>query len=217
MHQIQKYIMKVLTYQATARFSELRPPRTDSNLFSYHLKALVKEGLLEKAQPGGYRLTPQGLFLVDRVSGEKFEPRLQPKLITMTVVEDESGRIGLQERQKQPFIGRWTLPSGKVHLGESLAESAERELCEKAGLEHTVVRHVGDSYIHAYQGEVLVSSVLAHVFTARVRAIPAGSSLRFVPPAEVARYPLLPGVGALIETTCRHSGGRFFLELTDRR
>lgn len=216
MHQIKRYIIKYLTNQAVARFSELRPPRTDSNLFSYHLKALLTEGLIEKCA-GGYTLTPAGLFLVDRISVERTGPRLQPKILTMTVLQDGAGRVGLLERAKQPFIGGWTLPSGKLHLEESLGEAAGRELCEKTGLEGVTLRHAGDMYIHAYIGDVLVSSVLAHVFHGRLEGELAEGRLHFASPDEAAALPLLPGVGQAIEKTLLMGEERFFSEVISRR
>ena len=42
-HHIQKHILDVLMYTAVARFRDLRPPRTDTNLFTYHLNVLYLE------------------------------------------------------------------------------------------------------------------------------------------------------------------------------
>jgi 8-oxo-dGTP pyrophosphatase MutT (NUDIX family) len=44
--------------------------------------------------------------------------------------------------------------------------AAKRELEEKAGATISTVHHVGDCYIHATIKGQLVSSVLAHIFTA---------------------------------------------------
>ena len=47
-HHIQKYIIDVLMFHEMARFRDLRPPKVDTNLFTYHLNALVKSGMIEK-------------------------------------------------------------------------------------------------------------------------------------------------------------------------
>jgi ADP-ribose pyrophosphatase YjhB (NUDIX family) len=166
MHHIQKHILRTLMYTKWARFRDMRPPRVDSNAYSYHLKALQKEGYVERGEKG-YCLTPAGLFYVDRVSMTNLEPRQQPKIITMTVLKNTKGNVLLYSKLRQPFIGSWVLPFGKVHLtNESLDMAAKRELEEKAGATISSVHHVGDCYIHATIKSQLVSSVLAHIFTA---------------------------------------------------
>lgn len=153
-------------YTKWARFRDMRPPKVDSNAYSYHLKTLQKEGFVDKGTDG-YCLTPAGLFYVDRVSMTNLEPRQQPKIITMTVLRNVQGEVLLYSKLRQPFIASWVLPFGKVHLtNESLEMAAQRELEEKAGASIAHVYHVGDCYIHARVKGQLVSSVLAHIFTA---------------------------------------------------
>ena len=217
MHHIQKHILKVLTYQAQARFSELRPPRTDTNLFSYHLKSLLRSGLVSKGERS-YSLSATGLLYVDRISSERFEQRAQAKIITATIFRDEAGRVALVKRNKQPFIDSWGLPSGKIHLGETVAEGARREALEKTGLRTEVpLQHIGDGYIHSYVENQLVSSVLVHVFEGGV--VPSeecASEVKWVAWPE-ASCPLLPGTAALIEKALTCDGQRFFIELVERR
>ncbi|MBN1886205.1 MAG: NUDIX hydrolase [Candidatus Krumholzibacteriota bacterium] len=50
------------------------------------------------------------------------------------IVRDESGRILLVRRNREPRAGMWSLPGGFVEHGESPAEAAERELEEETGL-----------------------------------------------------------------------------------
>lgn len=168
MHHIQKNILRTLMYTKFARFRDMRPPKVDSNAYSYHLKRLQKDGYVEK-NDAGYCLTPAGLFYVDRVSMTNLEFRQQPKIITMTVLKNQNGEVLLYSKLRQPFISSWVLPFGKVHLtNESLEMAAKRELEEKAGATISVVQHVGDCYIHATIKGQLVSSVLAHIFTATI-------------------------------------------------
>ena len=42
--------------------------------------------------------------------------------------------VVLIKRRDHPNIGRWALPGGFIEMGETLAQSAARELCEETGL-----------------------------------------------------------------------------------
>jgi ADP-ribose pyrophosphatase YjhB (NUDIX family) len=45
------------------------------------------------------------------------------------------GAVLLVRRGKPPEAGRWTIPGGRVEVGETLAEAVERELLEETGLD----------------------------------------------------------------------------------
>lgn len=165
-HHIQKHIIDVLMYTKVARFRDLRPPKIDTNLFTYHLKGLVKSGIVEKTAEG-YTLSTAGLSYVDRVSTEKKTIRTQPKIISMLVIQNSDGDILLQRRTKQPYIDTWTLPYGKLHVEDkSVMEAAQREAFEKLGLENPELEHAGDCYIRVWVDDSLLSTTLAHVFRA---------------------------------------------------
>lgn len=44
------------------------------------------------------------------------------------------GAILLIERATEPSAGRWSVPGGRVEVGETLAEAVVRELAEETGL-----------------------------------------------------------------------------------
>ena len=51
------------------------------------------------------------------------------------------GKVLLMHRNKEPNLGLWTAPGGKIESGESPHETARREMAEETGLE------VGDLYL----------------------------------------------------------------------
>lgn len=47
---------------------------------------------------------------------------------------DESGRVLLVKRGREPYLGQWSLPGGIVESGETLKQAIERELLEETSL-----------------------------------------------------------------------------------
>ncbi len=200
-HHIQKFIIDVLMYKKVARFRDLRPLRVDTNLFTYHLNSLVKQGMVDKVE-GGYALSPVGLSYVDRVSTEKKTIRTQPKMITMLVVQNGEGDILLQRRTKQPYIDTWTLPYGKLHVEDmTVKEAAQREAFEKLGLENQEVEHAGDCYIRVNANGELLSTTLAHVFRFYKDDIETNDDLIWARPHKLSQYDLAPAVEEVMART----------------
>lgn len=197
-HHIQKHIIDVLMFHEVARFRDLRPPRTDTNLFTYHLNALVKAGMAAKVD-GGYSLSLLGLSYVDRVSSEKMTIRTQPKIITMLLIQNSDGDLLLHKRDKQPYINEWTLPYGKLHIDDPTLEiAAKREAKEKLGLEDQEVVHAGDCYIRVNAGEEVLSTTLAHVFKFNRDDIKTNDRVMWVRPHKLQEYRLAPAVEQIV-------------------
>ena len=200
-HHIQKHILGVLLRQRTARFRDMRPPRTDTNLYSYHLTQLLKSGLVKKTD-GGYTLDTAGLVYTDRLNADKLFVRQQPKIVTMLVIQNSDGDTLLQRRAKQPYIDMWTLPNGKLHIEDtSLLAAAQREASEKLGLPDQDMTHAGDCYVRVYHGETIMTVTLVHVFTLYRDDIETNDNLVWVQPHKLHRMELAPGVSEIIART----------------
>lgn len=200
-HHIQKHIITTLMYVETARFRDLKPPKVDTNLFTYHLKLMVRSGLIQK-QNGGYGLTTIGMSYVDRVSTEKRIVRTQPKIITMLVVQNSDGDILLQRRSKQPYINEWTLPYGKVHVDDmTVRDAAVRESVEKLGLKDAAIEHAGDCYIRVLAAEELLSTTLAHVFRLYDDTVNVSETLQWSQPHKITSLRLAPAVEEVMTRT----------------
>lgn len=73
-------------------------------------------------------------------------PSVTVDMLVFTVTDEEESnyrklpqkelRLLLVKRADHPFISRWALPGGFVHMDESLDEAARRELREETGVEH---------------------------------------------------------------------------------
>ena len=197
-HHIQKHIIDVLMYTEVARFRDLRPPRTDTNLFSYHLNTLMKLGLVKKLETG-YTLTTNGLSYVDRVSTEKRVVRMQPKIISMLLIQNGEGDVLLQRRRKQPYINAWTLPYGKIHIDDATLEAAaQREVEEKLGIKDQALKHAGVCYIRVKAGDDILSTTTTHVFRFNSDDIKTTDDIIWARPHKLDQYRLAPAVQAIV-------------------
>lgn len=199
-HTIQKYIVSYLMEHKTARFRDMRPPKTDTNLYSYHLKLLLKQGFVIKTDEG-YRLGMRGAVYVDRVSAATVKLRPQPKIITMLVIQNDEGQVLLFKKKRQPFIGLWTLPYGKVHNNDiSVRDAAQREIIEKlSGLSVPDLKHVGDTYIHVtYEGEIAIST-LVHIFYGTTTDVLKDGTHQWVEPLAIIDNESAAGIVEVIQ------------------
>lgn len=65
-----------------------------------------------------------------------------PRLCVDLVIR-EKGRILLGRRTTEPYKGKWELPGGRVHFGESLVHALQRLAREETGLRIRVGHIVG--------------------------------------------------------------------------
>ena len=54
MHQIQNNILKTLLFKEKSRFAELNTDNISNDHFTFHLKRLLEQKLVEKNQQGFY-------------------------------------------------------------------------------------------------------------------------------------------------------------------
>ncbi len=200
-HHIQKHILGVLMHNKYARFRDMRPPKVDTNLYTYHLNLLKKRGFVTKTDQG-YCLDTAGLLYVDRVSLASLKVRTQPKIITMIVVQNADGDVLLQKRTKQPYIDTWTLPYGKLHIDDkSILDAAQREASEKLGADNLSMTHAGDCYIRTRQNGDILATTLAHVFYCETDDIALHEGLIWARPHKLAGYNLAPAVEQIVART----------------
>lgn len=57
--------------------------------------------------------------------------------VSTLIYAQRAGQVLMMQRRKEPNLGQWTAPGGKVELDESPAEGAVRELAEETGLRAT--------------------------------------------------------------------------------
>lgn len=125
-------IFKTLMHFPGSTFSDLWDKSVESNKFTYFLKKMEKDGLVEK-QAGKYFLTLNGKAEAVTVSGETGKNPKRP-FVALLLVARRNGKFVLYNRFKEPFYGVFGFPGAKVEFGESILGSAARELKEETGL-----------------------------------------------------------------------------------
>ena len=134
-HDAQMTILRELLFVEELNFGKLRQAtQLDSDAFNFHLKQLVENDFVDKQGPGRYSLTKQGKTYANQMDTDDVVFEKQPKLSVVLIIEDDNGEQLFQERLKQPYYGYWGHPTGKIRWGETMLQTAERELEEETGL-----------------------------------------------------------------------------------
>ena len=112
------------------------------------------------------------------------------------IVRDEQGRVLLVQRGREPGRGRWSIPGGRVEIGESDEAAVAREVAEETGLRVEVVRHVGSVQRPAPGGGTYdIHDYLVRVIGPTVpTAGDDADDARWVTRSELAALPLVDGL-----------------------
>jgi len=70
------------------------------------------------------------------------------------IIEFPIDTILLIKRDTVPFKGYWALPGGRSEPGETVEQTAVREVKEETGLDVVVVRKIGEYHEQGIQGSV---------------------------------------------------------------
>lgn len=110
-----------------------------------------------------------------------------------------AGQLLLIRRGRGPAGGRWSIPGGRVELGETLAEAVVRELAEETGLEGMCDQFVGwverisDGYHH-----LILDFAVTVISTDDPVAGDDAAEAQWVPLGEVAAMPLVDGLAEFL-------------------
>jgi len=104
----------------------------------------------------------------------------RPVVAVGAVVFDPAGRVLLIRRGRPPAVGAWSIPGGKVELGERLEDAVVRELREETGVEGVVAGlcEVLERVVRDASGRVQYHYVLIDYFVTALAgaAAPAGDA-----------------------------------------
>lgn len=141
LHFIQMQILRELAFKPQAVFADLNLDKHPSDIFSYHLKTLIKQGLIQK-QATIYQLTPKGKTFITHMDTATKRIEHLPKVSVLAIAVQDN-KFAVHIRSKEPYFGYAGFPSGKVRFGETIAEAAKRELEEEMGLANLIKKLSG--------------------------------------------------------------------------
>lgn len=137
LHNIQIQILKKLLFTPSRRYSLLKPKKDmDNNQFNFHLETLIQSGYVVKLT-NEYSLTTLGKEFANRIDEKDNMIILQAKISVMLCVinGDEDKQYLIYTRLKHPFFGCQGFLTGKISYGETVIETAIRELKEETNLD----------------------------------------------------------------------------------
>ena len=150
---MKRKILECFLYSHRLKFSEIeRGLNVRSNKLSYHLRKLVAKGVLVRVGDF-YELSESSEYIVPYISDKKHV------LAVLLVHVGNSKKAFLIEREKRPYKGKLSLPGGRMVLGESIEEGAERIL-KKFGVDGKFGRVKSVSLEHLKKGNKIVASYL---------------------------------------------------------
>ncbi len=168
-HPIQATILCQLLFMKSVRFSEMDRQGLTTDHFSFHLRQLINWKMIEKDEDRKYSLTGKGKEFANRFDTEIKEVERQPK-IGVLVIAKKADKYLIQQRLKQPYYGFWGFITGKMRWGETVEETALRELEEETGLtgraKLVAVKHKMD---YDQQGQLLEDKFFMAVKVDKVR------------------------------------------------
>ncbi|MEO9167061.1 MAG: NUDIX domain-containing protein, partial [Aestuariivirga sp.] len=111
------------------------------------------------------------------------------------------GREVLLVRRGQKLgQGLWSLPGGKVEVGENVAEAALREVLEETGVRGTIVGFAGLYEIITPELHYAIAAHAAIYQSGEPKAASDAAEARFVGLDDVSKLPLAPNTLAAIAT-----------------
>ncbi len=166
LHYIQLRTIEELLFKKEATFTQLNALNLTNDHFTFHIKQLIKRGLIEKVDDL-YKLTSSGLELAGRLNTNKGTIYNQAKLsILVGIFRENNGTLEvlLSKRKRDQSIGKIAWHTTKVDIGELLKDSANRCLKNETGLtgnpEFAGVTHVIRKDENNYEIDVVLVDFL---------------------------------------------------------
>lgn len=122
------------------------------------------------------------------------------------VIWNAQGEVLLIKRARPPRQGEWSIPGGKVEMGESLHAALKREVREETGLEIEIVDFVDVVELEEQGHRFVLNDFTARYVSGEARASSDAKEVRWAARAELERYGLWSETRRIIERSARQAG-----------
>jgi len=128
----------------------------------------------------------------------------QLPMVGVSAVVLREGRILLVKRSKEPSKGKWSIPGGRLELGEALYEAAKREVLEECSIEIEIehVLEVTDNIIRDEEGRIryhfVLIDLLARYISGEAKAQSDAEECRWVTTEELVELDMNPQLRAVL-------------------
>lgn len=132
------------------------------------------------------------------------QTHLARPVLGASVAVFHEGKVLLIQRARMPDLGAYSLPGGRVEVGETLSEGALRELAEETGLRAEIIAFIENA---EYISRDEAGGVRTHAVVAAFAGLWTGgdpemsdeiSDLRWVDPHAPGDLPMTPGLSAIL-------------------
>jgi ADP-ribose pyrophosphatase YjhB (NUDIX family) len=122
---MEKEILSQFLYEDKLKFNEIeKKVNSRSNKLSYHIKKLVKKGVIEKDKDD-YKLSKNSEPLIPYLTNKTHV------LPVVLVLINNKNKTFLIKREKRPYKNKFGLPGGRILIGETIQETTQRIMKEK--------------------------------------------------------------------------------------
>jgi len=156
-------ILKLFQYAEKLKFTDIEKKlKIRSNKLAYHIKNLTKRGFLVK-EGDFYKLSESSEYIIPYLS-EK-----ESYLPVILILIGDNKKAFLHQRKKRPFYNYYSLPGGRLLLGESLEDASKRILKEKFKVDAKFSKLNSISFEQVKKSGKLVHSFILFFVTATTK------------------------------------------------
>lgn len=139
LHKVQASILRELLFANGTNFAALNKLGLENHHFTFHIKRLTAEGIVEK-KGNKYYLTQKGKLYANKLDVDSLDmEKFGTPSVAVTARRVINGQVHylVHHRLKEPFYGYYGFVNGKIRFGEYSKDTARRELQEETGLTGT--------------------------------------------------------------------------------
>lgn len=129
--------------------------------------------------------------------------------LAVSITVFRAGAVLLATRTKPPHVGAFSLPGGRVEVGETLAEAALRELREEVAVEARIIgfNRIVESIDHDPDGKIrhhyVIASFAGEWISGEGTPGPEAGEVIWVDPSDLGRLACTPHVPGVVEAAAK--------------